>query len=260
VRLGGDTATDGISNDVYGNSIHDNRSGGIKAQRQPQGQVCGNTMTNNTGGNVVGSYPTSIQPTSACAGTSQPSATPMPAPTSPAPTATPAPQPTSPAPQPQACGQPYAVDGATKAFLEAEGATSRAGRFTLTADEQRSGGAYMSIPGSGMGKDAGTYLSFDLKVGHGGTFYIWLLGYGPSDSADSFYVRADGGKLVQANLTRKSWGWKRADGTIALSDGAHVLKIQNRENGARVDKLLLTKDKSFVPSGMGGQALALACG
>ena len=38
----------------------------------------------------------------------------------------------------------------------------------------------------------------------GGTFYVWLLGYGPDDSADSFFVQADGGSLVQANLVRKA--------------------------------------------------------
>jgi hypothetical protein len=50
-----------------------------------------------------------------------------------------------------------------------------------------------STPGVGMTKDQATYLSFDLDVTNGGKFYVWLLGYGPDDSADSFTVQFDKG-------------------------------------------------------------------
>lgn len=66
IRLGGDTPDQGIGNHIYGNNIHDNAAGGIKVMRQPQGSVCGNTMSNNTGGDVVGAFPLSISPTSPC--------------------------------------------------------------------------------------------------------------------------------------------------------------------------------------------------
>src|SRR6266508_4441988 len=62
LRLGGDEASAGIGNDVYGNSIHDNQVGGIKFQRQPQGQVCGNAMSNTTGGDTVGTYGAAFAP------------------------------------------------------------------------------------------------------------------------------------------------------------------------------------------------------
>jgi hypothetical protein len=60
VRLGGDTGSDGLNNDVYYNEITNNEYGGIKFMRSPQRTVCGNTMSgndpNNTnGGDVVGS-------------------------------------------------------------------------------------------------------------------------------------------------------------------------------------------------------------
>jgi hypothetical protein len=53
IRLGGDGASDGIDNQVYGNSFHDNQGGGIKLVRQPQ-KLCGNTLANNRAGNLVG--------------------------------------------------------------------------------------------------------------------------------------------------------------------------------------------------------------
>jgi hypothetical protein len=44
IRLGGDTILDGINNEVYGNYLNDNRNGGLKIMRKPQGRVCGNTI------------------------------------------------------------------------------------------------------------------------------------------------------------------------------------------------------------------------
>ena len=53
VRLGGDNRKDGINNQVYGNKIINNQSGGISFQRMPQGQICGNEMQGNAKGNSV---------------------------------------------------------------------------------------------------------------------------------------------------------------------------------------------------------------
>jgi len=66
VRLGGDEETDGINNQVYGNSIINNKSGGIKFQRTPQSQVCGNEMLKNEKGNSVGSYGEDFDPEKSC--------------------------------------------------------------------------------------------------------------------------------------------------------------------------------------------------
>jgi hypothetical protein len=110
-----------------------------------------------------------------------------------------------------------------------------------------------------MHKDSNTYLTFNIDITRGGTFYVWLLGYGPDDSADSFFVRFDGGGLVRATLTRKTWGWKRAGTTITLGDGAHILKLMDREDGASADKILLTRDKDYVPTGLGDAGLIPQC-
>lgn len=277
IRLGGDGASDGIGNDIYGNTIRDNQAGGIKVQRQPQGNVCGNIMTNNTGGNSVGSYASSLQPALPCSTLQTP---PTPVPTSlPQPTSTATPVPTS-MPQPTAaptsppaptsaptpgttgagCPQRYAVDGRAATFVEAERYTTRNGRFAEAADLSRSGGVTMTIPGSGMRKDPATYLSYDLDVTNGGKFYIWLLSYGPDDSADSFSVQIDSGKTTVASLPRDGWGWKRTSGTFVLSNGAHSLLIKNREDGASVDQILLTSDTRYKPVGSSNSSLIPRCG
>lgn len=267
VRLGGDTSVDGINNDVYANSIHDNGAGGIKFQRVPQGKVCGNTMSNNVGGNSVGSYAGQINATIACADP-VPSATstPVPNPTGtpvPNPTSTPVPNPTStPVPNPNpslpGCGA-YTVAGNTTTAIEAELYASLSGRFARIADGSRSGGAYMQIPGRGMAQDPNTFLSFDLSVSGGGAFYVWLLGTGADSSSDSFFLQLDAAAPVQANLIQGHWGWKKVGTTLQIGDGLHSFKVKNRENGANIDKIILTKDKSFVPTGLGVSALAPQC-
>lgn len=66
IRLGGDTETDGTATSVYGNTITGNAGGGIKFMRTPQGPVCTNTMSGNTGGDAVGTYGSEYALTGAC--------------------------------------------------------------------------------------------------------------------------------------------------------------------------------------------------
>jgi parallel beta-helix repeat protein len=69
IRLGGwlvDGVQYGKNNDVYENIIEDNKNGGIKFQVSPQGKVCGNTMSGNTGGDAVGDFGSEFDPTASC--------------------------------------------------------------------------------------------------------------------------------------------------------------------------------------------------
>jgi hypothetical protein len=118
----------------------------------------------------------------------------------------------------------------------------------------------MTIPGSGMHEDKATYLSFDLNVTNGGKFYVWLLSYGPDGSSDSFTVQFDNGKTTVVSLPRAGWGWKRTNSTFALANGAHTLLIKNREDGASVDRILLTRDERYTPADLGNGPLAPRCG
>ncbi len=56
VRLGGDKKTDGIDNEVYGNTFRNNQEGGIKIMRKPQARICSNTFAGNGEGKLTGDY------------------------------------------------------------------------------------------------------------------------------------------------------------------------------------------------------------
>lgn len=66
IRLGGDHKGDGTDNDVYGNIIRSNASGGIKFEKIPQRKICGNIMSENNGGETVGSYGEKFKPSEIC--------------------------------------------------------------------------------------------------------------------------------------------------------------------------------------------------
>jgi hypothetical protein len=63
VRLGGDTAADGINNNVYGNTFHQNGRGDVMAHRLPQGKICNNSEDQATSD---ASDDKSIDPAGAC--------------------------------------------------------------------------------------------------------------------------------------------------------------------------------------------------
>lgn len=95
VRVGGDTRLYGIDNTITGNTLINNRVGGIKFMAHPQRLVCGNIMSGNVGGNSVGTYKANYTPTDPCPDiTSPPTQTPVPtviATATPPPSETPAP-------------------------------------------------------------------------------------------------------------------------------------------------------------------------
>ena len=162
----------------------------------------------------------------------------------------------TPSPTTSGCTASFTLDGANNSFLEAENYSTRTGGFVQLSDATRSAGAYMQVP-SGV---TGTALNYNLQVSNGGTFTVWLLGTGPDASSDSFWIQVDGGTQVQANLIQGSWGWKEASATISLPNGAHTFTISDREDGASVDKILITKDLNYTPSGISDAALVGSCG
>ena len=275
VRLGGDTASDGTQNVIIFNNMHDNKGGGIRFQTAPQADICGNTMSNNTGGDAVGNFGSQYNPIKPCASGSQPTATSpaQPTATSPAqPTATSPAQPTATSPaQPTATatvvptspatsdGLYYNLDGGRGGFIEGEIYTARAGAFVAGADSSVSNGRYMLTPNNTVADPSGSYVTYDVNVSGGGAFNLYLLSFGPDSSSDSFYVAVDNGGDVQLTAGAGRWEWKKLSGSLDLGDGKHTLRIKAREDGAEFDKLFLTKGGS-APSGLGETALTPATG
>jgi hypothetical protein len=276
IRFGGDTASDGIHNLAYGNTVFGNQAGGFKLMTAPQGVICGNTLRDNARGDSVGKHGATVRPQAPCPATlptaqpTAPSPTSVPAPTPPMPnpaaTTTPRPSATSAPtvtlmPRPSATSAPTAtpptgactvvpVQLTAPTFIEAEAARS-AGRFTLVADASRSGGAFMTTPGHGMDQQGDSVLSFPITVAEDTELFIWALGHGADKQTDSFFVDIDDDDHARVHVPRGDWGWKIATDSFSVSAGAHTLRISNREDGSQIDKLVITTDKEYTPTGMG---------
>jgi Domain of unknown function (DUF1929) len=148
----------------------------------------------------------------------------------------------------------FNVDGNASSYLEAESPSRRDGPW-ITQSGPVSGGTYLEVNSTSgshtSAPDEGKVLWFDVNVTSGGTFIPWLHANGPNTSADSFWVSINGSPDVQINLPANSWGWvKPATATLNIPTGKHTLKVKVREQGALLDKIVLTKSTSFTPSGI----------
>lgn len=66
IRLGGDTADQGIYNQIYGNTLLDNEYSGLKIMASPQTLLCGNTIRSEHNRIIRGKYAHGIDPRQSC--------------------------------------------------------------------------------------------------------------------------------------------------------------------------------------------------
>ena len=161
----------------------------------------------------------------------------------------------------QAGTDPLVSNNATasdKIWLEAEDGDINA-PMQIAGDTKASEGSYISVPnGAGSGGDA----VFTFTVGKAGTYMVWGRVIAPSGNDDSFFIAMDNGSSATWKTLRGSaWAWDkvRADGgsspiLYTLSAGQHTLTVQRREDGTRLDRILITSDTKYVPTGTGEQA------
>lgn len=144
---------------------------------------------------------------------------------------------------------------------------ARGGRsWTLeTTTTGFSGTGYMNaLPNSGATIDTGYVtsspeLSFNVQFSTTGTYYVWLRGQGAVD--DTAHAGLDGTGPASADKLSgftSSWKWKSTTldsgrPTITVtSPGVHTIHVWMREDGFKVDKLLLrTSSSTTAPSGTG---------
>ena len=169
---------------------------------------------------------------------------------------------------------------AVGAFIEADGMVvfeaenyhskiDRDGHSWLleTANAGFSGAGYMlSDPDNGtqINSDPETEspeISFDIEFTNTGDYYVWGRLYAPNTRGNSIYVGYDGTLVEDANGFVSSetgaWTWVELQKggnarTISVaSAGAHTVQLWMREDGTSVDKVVLTTDEAFEPTGEG---------
>ncbi|MFC7772207.1 carbohydrate-binding protein [Salinirubellus sp. GCM10025899] len=162
----------------------------------------------------------------------------------------------------------------SEVWIEAESAagSSNFAPLTVESDGDASNGEYISVPnGTGRhldGPSSSGLAEYQFSVPESGEYAVWGRCIAPTDLDNSFWVSVDDGRDNEWWVDRDSdggqteWAWFQVNDrysgtypvTFDLDAGEHTLTVAWREDGTKLDKLLVTPDMSFEPSGTGGSS------
>lgn len=102
-------------------------------------------------------------------------------------------------------------------------------------------------------------LRYPITISSPGTYYIWVRGLGATGNDDSVHIGlnnaavASADKITLTSFNSFVWTKNTIDGVRPslniTTAGEHTLNVWMREDGFALDKIILTKDPNFVPSG-----------
>ncbi|MBI2055893.1 MAG: alginate lyase family protein [Candidatus Sungbacteria bacterium] len=139
-------------------------------------------------------------------------------------------------------------------WLEAERGILTSPMLTAN-DPNASQNEFVWVP-NGAGIKGKTNFSFTIS--QAGTYKIWGRILAPNDTDNSFYVQIDGGSLKQWGMSPANrWRWDEvsdyASGSLVdpvvfdLATGMHTLTVIQREDGTKIDKILITSNLTYTP-------------
>jgi len=104
-------------------------------------------------------------------------------------------------------------------------------------------------------------LDYEINFVTTGTYYIWVLAYGMDGNSDSCHAGLDGAVVDTATVIsgfNGNYGWSSELMSSAerprvevTTTGLHTFNIWMRETGSTIDKILLTTNPDYTPTGFG---------
>ncbi|MEM6315036.1 MAG: hypothetical protein AAF743_13170, partial [Planctomycetota bacterium] len=182
-----------------------------------------------------------------------------------------APAPTGDGLPPVGSGGDFVQDSGGLVSIEAENETSSASASGKTWTDVTRGDASGGTVAE-AGPDTGTNistgyvitsprLSYDITFNRAGTHYVWIRGTGPDSGGNSLHVGLNAQAIATADRIETNtanalvWTDSTMDGVRATinvpSAGVHTLDLYMREDGVRVDKIVLTDDPAYQPINFG---------
>jgi hypothetical protein len=124
------------------------------------------------------------------------------------------------------------------------------------SDPDASAGAYIWKPSrSGDTTAPDGVAEYTIDIPTTGDYVIWGRVIAPDGGCNSFFTSIDGGEDFAWGVQIGSvWTWDSVNGNgqnpliLNLAAGTHTLRISGREDGTKLDRLLITNDMAFVPS------------
>jgi arylsulfatase A-like enzyme len=147
-------------------------------------------------------------------------------------------------------------------WLEAEYAGTIINPLNVATDENASEGRYIYPPnGTGNQYTPGPIMAiYTVNISQAGKYVLWGRVIAPSKSNDSFFVQIDNDTDNLWDVEPGNhWHWDKVNDRdnfdplrFILAQGVHTIRIKLREDGTKLDKLLLTNNIfDFVPCGNG---------
>lgn len=123
---------------------------------------------------------------------------------------------------------------------------------------EASSGEYVWVPrGGGIEGE----VEYSFEVIEEGDYVVWGRVIANDSTEDSFFVSMDGGADVLWGTLRggvETWVWDQVSERFGadpvayhLTEGLHTLVVKRREYGTKLDRILITNDRGYVPEGLG---------
>ncbi len=134
--------------------------------------------------------------------------------------------------------------------IEAEDAINIISNLIIIEDEGCSGGK--AIESIQQSHQMDSYAQYNLNITQTGKYYVWARTNWDQGCGNTFALGIDGKKpfIFGNDDIYHSWHWVRC-GTLDIKSGKHNLYIWNEEYKAKLDKLVLSTNASYVPKGKG---------
>jgi|GEM_PF-5252530 len=124
-------------------------------------------------------------------------------------------------------------------------------------DEQPENGTGPGVPEG----PEGARLDYNVWINEPGVYYIWVRGKSKGSESNGLHVGMDGvlsgGQGISGFFPQNQWTWESLRRNFSkafievTTPGAHTLNVWNRDDGFKLDKIVLARDIGFTPSGMG---------
>mgnify|MGYP003393400976 CR=1 FL=1 len=157
------------------------------------------------------------------------------------------------------------ADPNTRVYIEAEAATLT--QFTAQANALASGAMGFSSPVNNNVTIADANVSpqravFNFVAPVAGNYRIWGRSLALTNNDNEFYTRTDLQPFGTWTLPVSdvlTWNIVRNQ-TVNLTAGNHTFEVRMREDGAFLDKILITNDMNFTPFAQGSRTLEFNVG
>ncbi|MEZ6044198.1 MAG: hypothetical protein R3C11_01160 [Planctomycetaceae bacterium] len=130
--------------------------------------------------------------------------------------------------------------------------------WTVEGNYSASGGEVVeSGPDNGTSYGSGSVanaprLDYEVNL-EAGTYHVWIRGRQPSNSGNLVHIGMDSQVVSRSGFgSNDTLTWNEADSTITVAtSGTRTLSLWMGEDGVIVDKIVLTKDINYTPTGQG---------